>query len=316
MIYTLRHLTAYRYRRPVRFARCSMRLRPRDGEGQIVLESRVTISPEPRTRTVRRDAFGIETVSITLDAPHTEFRVEALSRVDVARPPLPEPESGPSWEAVRAAALAERSLGPDAPAHFLFPSARVPLVPAVTEYARASFPPGRSAYGGAVELMHRIGADFRFDAKATTVSTPLAESFALRAGVCQDFAHIMIAGLRGLGLPAAYMGGYLRTTPPPGRPRLRGADASHAWVALWCDGVWHGLDPTNGVGVRDHHIVVARGRDYGDVSPIDGIVTASGPQKLRVEVDVVPEDEPMPEEGPLPQEVELEAEVAEEAFVA
>jgi transglutaminase-like putative cysteine protease len=150
--------------------------------------------------------------------------------------------------------------------------------------------------------MHRIRDDFRFDAKATTVSTPLAEAFALRAGVCQDFAHVMIAGLRGLGLPAAYVSGYLRTRPPPGRPRLRGADASHAWVALWCgadhgagegigEGGWIGLDPTNACVVRDDHIVVARGRDYGDVAPIDGIVASAGAQKLTVEVDVIPEDE-------------------------
>ncbi|WP_336490956.1 transglutaminase family protein [Methylobacterium nigriterrae] len=291
MIYALRHLTAYRYARPVRFARCSLRLRPRDGEGQSVLESRVAITPAPRTRVRRDDYFGIETVSITIDAPHTEFRVEALSRIRVERPPLPPAESGRPWERVRDEAVARRDLGPEATAHFLFPSARVPLVPAITDYARASFAPGRSASGAAFDLMRRIRADFRFDSEATTVATPVSEAFALRAGVCQDFAHVMIAGLRGLGLPAAYVSGYLRTAPPPGRPRLRGADASHAWVAVWCGEGWIGLDPTNGVGVRDDHIVVARGRDYGDVSPIDGIVTASGPQRLRVEVDVVPEDE-------------------------
>ncbi|KAB1073264.1 transglutaminase family protein [Methylobacterium planeticum] len=291
MIYTLRHLTAYRYGRPARFARCSLRLRPRDGEGQTVLASRVEITPAPRTEVRRQDYFGIETTAITIDTPHTAFRVEALSRIEVARPPLPDPEAGRPWESVRDAAAASRDLGPDSPVHFLFPSQRVPLVAAVTDYARASVLPGRSAYGLAHDLMRRIRDDFRFDAKATTVSTPLAEAFALRAGVCQDFTHVMIAGLRGLGLPAAYVSGYLRTIPPPGRPRLRGADASHAWVSVWCGDRWIGLDPTNGVGVRDDHIVVARGRDYGDVSPIDGIVSASGSQKLKVEVDVVPEHE-------------------------
>ena len=291
MIYTLRHRTAYRYGRPVRFARCSLRLKPQTGEGQTVLSSTVTVTPSPASAVTRRDYFGIETLGLTLDAPHTEFSVEALSRVEVARPPPPPPESGPDWEAVRAAVVAGRALGPDAPVHFLFPSARVPLVPEIADYARASFPPGRSAYGGALDLMHRIRADFRFDARATTVHTPVSEAFALRAGVCQDFAHVMIAGLRGLGLPAAYVSGYLRTTPPPGRPRLRGADASHAWVAVWCGQGWMGLDPTNAAPVQDDHIVVARGRDYGDVAPIDGIVAGSGPQRLRVEVDVIPEDE-------------------------
>ncbi|KQQ13117.1 transglutaminase [Methylobacterium sp. Leaf123] len=298
MIYSLRHLTTYRYARAVRFARCNLRLRPRDGEGQRVLESALHVTPTPTSRLERRDFFGLETLTLTLDESHREFTVEAVSRVAVERPAPPPPEAGLPWEAVRAAALALPSLGPDGPAHFQFRSQRVPLEPAVTNYARASFPPGRSAYGGAVELMNRIREDFRFDAKATTVSTPLAEAFALKAGVCQDFTHVMIAGLRGLGLPAAYVSGYLRTRPPAGRPRLRGADASHAWVALWCgpetgagaDG-WIGLDPTNACVVRDDHIVVARGRDYADVAPIDGMVASAGEQKLTVEVDVIPEDE-------------------------
>jgi transglutaminase-like putative cysteine protease len=306
VIYTLRHLTRYRYGKPVRFARCALRLRPRDGDGQRVIESALTISPTPRTRVVRCDYFGLETEAVTIDAVHSELRVEALSRVAVERPPLPAPESGPSWEEVRRAALASRCLGPDAPIHYLFPSVRVPLVPAVTDYARASFAPGRSAYGAAFDLMRRIRADFTFDSKATTVHTPLAEAFALRAGVCQDFAHIMIAALRGLGMPAAYVSGYLRTIPPVGRPRLRGADASHAWVSVWCGEGWIGLDPTNGIGVRDDHILVARGRDYTDVCPIDGIVSSSGSQKLRVEVDVIPDGEEMPREAGETAEAERE----------
>jgi transglutaminase-like putative cysteine protease len=301
VIYSLRHLTTYRYERTVRFARCNLRLRPRDGEGQRVLESGLTVTPEPTRRLERRDFFGLDTLTVTLDEPHRAFAVEAVSRVAVERPAPPPSESGLAWERVREAALVLPSLGPDGPAHFQFPSQRVPMVPEVTDYARKSFSPGRGALGGAVELMHRIREDFRFDAKATTVSTPLAEAFALKAGVCQDFAHVMIAGLRGLGLPAAYVSGYLRTRPPPGRPRLRGADASHAWVALWCgpeagrgdgaEGGWIGLDPTNACIVRDNHIVVARARDYADVAPIDGIVASAGAQKLTVEVDVIPEDE-------------------------
>lgn len=295
MIYTLRHLTTYRYARPVHFARCGLRLRPAEGEGQTVLESTLTISPEPRRRAVRRDFFGLDVISVIIDTPHTELRVEALSRVRVERPPVPAPETGPSWERVRDEALASRALAPDAPVHFMFPSPRVSLVPDVTDYARSSFPSGRSALGGAHDLMQRIRRDFRFDAKATSVRTPLEEAFTLRAGVCQDFAHIMIAGLRGLGIPSAYVSGYLRTIPPVGQPRLRGADASHAWVSVWCGDGWIGLDPTNGIVMCDDHIVVARGRDYTDVSPIDGIVSSSGAQKLKVEVDVVPDGEPMPE---------------------
>ena len=296
MIYTLRHRTTYRYARTVRFARCNLRLRPREGGGQHVIEDSVAVSPLPKARTVRRDFFGLDTLNVLIDTPHKEFSVEAFSRVAVERPGLPEPEAGPAWETVRDRALADPNLGAAGPAHFLFPSPRVSLLPAVTDYARASFWPGRSVLAGALDLTRRIRADFRFDAKATSVGTPLAEAFALKAGVCQDFAHVMVAGLRGLGLPAAYVSGYLRTRPPPGQPRLRGADASHAWVGLWCgqdvcDDGWIGLDPTNGVGVRDDHIEVARGRDYDDVAPIDGIVSSSGAQKLKVEVDVIPDDE-------------------------
>ena len=291
MIYTLRHRTTYRYGRAVSFARCSLRLKPADGDGQSVLASAVTIDPSPTRAVTRRDYFGIESVAISLEAPHTSFSVEALSTVRVERLTPPEPEEGMAWEGVRDRAVAARDIAGRAPVHFLFPSDRAPILRAITDYARPSFTPGRSAYGAAHDLMLRIRADFRFDAKATNVHTPVAEAFAGRAGVCQDFAHVMIAALRGMGLPAAYVSGYLRTVPPPGRPRLRGADASHAWVAVWCGQTWLGLDPTNACAVQDDHIVVARGRDYNDVAPIDGIVSGSGRQRLKVEVDVIPETE-------------------------
>ena len=142
----------------------------------------------------------------------------------------------------------------------------------------------------ASDLMRRLNQDFAYDSKATEISTPLGDVFAKRRGVCQDFAHIMISGLRGLGLPAAYVSGYLRTTPLPGKPRLQGADATHAWVSVWCgaDIGWIGLDPTNDLMVGSDHVVLAVGRDYTDVSPVDGIIVGSRKQKLTVEVDVVP----------------------------
>jgi transglutaminase-like putative cysteine protease len=137
--------------------------------------------------------------------------------------------------------------------------------------------------------MHRIRTDFKYDPKATVISTPLDEVFEKRHGVCQDFAHVMIAGLRGLGLPAAYVSGYLRTIPPPGNARLQGADATHAWVSLWCGAQigWIGLDPTNDILVENDHIVLAVGRDFSDVSPVDGIIVGSRKQKLSVAVDVL-----------------------------
>lgn len=291
MIYLLRHVTAYAYRNPVTQARCLLRLTPAEGDGQRVLSHRIGVDPLPHRRESGRDFFGNATLALTVETPHRAFRIEALSRVEVERMQLPDLASGLSWEEVRERALAVPSLGPDAPVHFTSPSRRVPVVTEVTDYARASFPPGGGAYAGAVDLMRRIRADFAFDATATEVATPLADAFAHRRGVCQDFAHIMIAGLRGLGLPAAYVSGYLRTRPPPGMARLEGADASHAWVSVWCGDGWHGLDPTNAIGVEDDHVVVARGRDYADVAPVAGIIAGSGAQTLQVAVDVVPEDE-------------------------
>jgi transglutaminase-like putative cysteine protease len=159
----------------------------------------------------------------------------------------------------------------------------------VTAFAAASFPPDIGVLVGAVDLMHRIRGGFKYDPKATVISTPLREVFEKRHGVCQDFAHVMIAGLRGLGLPAAYVSGYLRTIPPPGKPRLQGADATHAWVSLWCgrEVGWIGFDPTNDLLVENDHIILGVGRDFSDVSPVDGIIVGSRKQKLNVAVDVI-----------------------------
>jgi transglutaminase-like putative cysteine protease len=171
----------------------------------------------------------------------------------------------------------------------VFASSLVPVQPAVTAYAAASFPPDMGVLVGAVDFMHRIRSEFRYDPKATVISTPLDEVFEKRHGVCQDFAHVMIAGLRGLGLPAAYVSGYLRTIPPEGQPRLQGADATHAWVSLWCGPKqgWIGFDPTNDLLVENDHIILGVGRDFSDVSPVDGIIVGSRKQKLSVAVDVV-----------------------------
>jgi len=175
------------------------------------------------------------------------------------------------------------------PRRYVFASPLVPVLEPVTGYAALSFAAGCGIIAGAVDLMHRIRTDFKYDPKATVISTPLNEVFEKRHGVCQDFAHVMIAGLRGLELPAAYVSGYLRTFPPPGKPRLQGADATHAWVSLWCgEGIgWVGFDPTNDLLVENDHIVLAVGRDFSDVSPVDGIIVGSRKQKLAVAVDVL-----------------------------
>ena len=293
MIYGVRHRTTYSYEGMVTFARCVLRLTPRSSATQTVLASAIAITPEPSQSLERTGPFGEQTLTVVIDRPHDELIIEARSQVDVHAQPLGDPADSPAWEAVKAASLETSAIGADSPAAFLYPTRRTPILPEITDYARQSFPPGRPIVEAAVELMTRMHADFTYDAEATTVRTPPAEAFAARRGVCQDFAHIMICGLRGLGLPAAYVSGYLRTLPPPGGVRLEGADATHAWVSAWCgeERGWIGFDPTNALLVQNSHIVLAVGRDYADVAPIDGIMLAPGEQALKVEVDVIPQDE-------------------------
>ncbi|MBA4034487.1 MAG: transglutaminase [Bradyrhizobium sp.] len=289
MIYDIRHVTSYSYESPVSFARCSLRLEPLSGDGQQLISHTVDIRPRPASRTVRRDFFGTHTESIVIEAAHRSLRIDSRSRVSVARRALARNAPSPSWETVRDVAFEATSLGPSSPVGYVFSSSLAPVLSPVTAYAASSFPPGGGIVAGAAELMHRIRHDFRYDPKATVISTPLGEVFEKRHGVCQDFAHVMIAGLRGLGLPAAYVSGYLRTIPPPGQPRLQGADATHAWVSVWCgeDIGWIGFDPTNDLLVENDHIILAVGRDFSDVSPVDGIIVGSRKQKLNVAVDVL-----------------------------
>jgi len=289
VIYDIRHVTTYGYDTPVSFARCSLRLEPKSGGGQELISHSVEIRPMPAERTSRRDFFGTLTESVVIETQHRSLRIASRSRVNVDRRAPARTMSSPAWESVRDVAFAARSLRADSPVGFVFASALVPVLPPVTAYAVESFSPGTGVLVGAVDLMHRIRNGFRYDSKATVISTPLQEVFDNRRGVCQDFAHVMIAGLRGLGLPAAYVSGYLRTIPPPGKPRLQGADATHAWVSLWCGEElgWIGFDPTNDLLVENDHIVLGVGRDFSDVSPVDGIIVGSRRQKLGVAVDVV-----------------------------
>jgi transglutaminase-like putative cysteine protease len=289
VIYDIRHVTTYAYESPVSFARCSLRLEPRGGDGQQLVSHSVDIKPRPADRTVRRDFFETHTESIVIEAAHRHLRIDSRSRVEVARVTPGRTAPSPAWEIVRDLAFEAMSLGPASPIGYVFASALVPVQAPVTAYAAASFPQGMGVLVGAVDLMHRIRSEFKYDPKATVISTPLDEVFEKRHGVCQDFAHVMIAGLRGLGLPAAYVSGYLRTIPPEGKPRLQGADATHAWVSLWCGPElgWIGFDPTNDLLVENDHIILAVGRDFSDVSPVDGIIVGSRKQKLSVAVDVM-----------------------------
>ncbi|MCC8936449.1 hypothetical protein CI1B_07270 [Bradyrhizobium ivorense] len=289
MIYDVRHVTTYSYETPVSFARCSLRLEPMSGDGQRLISHSVDIRPRPAERTVRRDFFGTLTESVLIETAHRSLRIDSRSRVSVERLAPARDAASPPWERVREAAFAASSLKAASPVGYVFASALVPVLRPVTEYAFASFPPDRGILAGAADLMRRIRSEFKYDPKATVISTPLRDVFEKRRGVCQDFAHVMIAGLRGLGLPAAYVSGYLRTVPPPGQPRLQGADATHAWVSVWCGSElgWIGFDPTNDLMVGGDHVVLAIGRDFADVSPVDGVIVGARKQKLNVAVDVL-----------------------------
>jgi transglutaminase-like putative cysteine protease len=290
LIYDLRHLTTYTYEKAVTFARCALRLAPHDGDDQEVTNYRLAITPEPTQMQQHIGAFGERVVTATIETPHKELKILAESQVSVNRAALARPLGRVSWEAVRDDAFNAYSLDLASPAHFLYPTEMTAIHSAITDYAAKSFAPGRPVVEAAYDLACRIKADFAYDPKSTEVSTPAIEAFTARHGVCQDFAQIMISGLKGLGLPAAYVSGYLRTIPAPGRPRLEGADATHAWTNLWCGGAqgWIGFDPTNALVVADDHIVLAVGRDYADVAPIGGVVLGPGKQTIEVGVDVIP----------------------------
>jgi transglutaminase-like putative cysteine protease len=255
-----------------------------------VLSSELGITPVPAQTIERMCFFGNRLTFLAIETAHRRLIVEANTSVEIDRSEPWDQSETPAFEMVREEAFASASFDRDSPAHFLHPSRLAPRFEPASDYARESFPAGRPVLEGAKELMRRIKADFKYDTKATVVSTPLSEAFGKRRGVCQDFAHIMIAGLRGIGLPAAYISGYIRTIPPAGKERLEGADAMHAWVSLWCGEArgWAGLDPTNAMMIGNDHIVLAKGRDYADISPVAGIILGSREQDVDVKVDVVP----------------------------
>ncbi len=289
MIYDVRQTTTYAYASPAAHAQHVLRLVPIARERQRVTAAVLDIDPPPVRRREGRDFFENRTTMVEIDAPHKTLAVKLAARIAVDAVAPADFDETPSWESVRAQTLASLDLGPHSPVHFIYPSRQVSLDPEIRDYVQVSFPPGRPILAGAAEVMRRIKNDFTYELGATTVTTTPSMSFSLRRGVCQDFAHIMISGLRGLGLPAAYVSGYLRTVPRSGAARLEGADAMHAWVMAWCGGAgWWGLDPTNALIASDDHVVLAVGRDYADVAPIGGIVLGSGQQRLATAVDVIP----------------------------
>jgi transglutaminase-like putative cysteine protease len=290
MIYDIKQTTICHYASPAAHARHVLRLTPVHRSAQRVQVASLHILPEPSRRHDGEDFFGNRLTRIELEEPHNTLTVKVSARVALDDAPAPAPLETPPWETVREELFVTADIGPTSPAHFLFPSRLVSLDPEIRDYARESFTPDRPILDGGIDLMRRINHDLAYEIGATTVTTTPPMSFALRRGVCQDFAHIMISGLRGIGLAAAYVSGYLRTVPPPGAARLQGIDAMHAWAMMWCGTQmgWIGLDPTNNVITSDQHVVLAVGRDYTDVAPIDGVIVASGEQRVEVSVNVKP----------------------------
>ncbi len=289
MKYRITHRTTYTYDYPVSVGNHVACLHPRSFAGNSLLATQLTVSPTPSDLTHRHDYFGNTLSFFTVQQPHTELTVEARSEVAVDAGLRGESLSTPPWEAAAASlAAAQTREGLDA-YQYQFDSPRIQVRPEYAAYARESFLPHRPMREALLHLTQRIYRDFTFDSTVTTVRTPTEEVFKKRRGVCQDFAHMQIACLRSIGVAARYVSGYLRTYPPPGRPRLIGADASHAWLSAYCPGTgWLDMDPTNNVAPTDGHVTLAWGRDYGDVSPLRGLILGGGDHKLKVGVDMEP----------------------------
>jgi len=282
--YRVRHATSYRYAETVDLACHLLHLSPRALPEQRVLAAHITAAPEPSRVVTREDYFGNTVGWLFLDRPHAQFAVTLAAEVEVAPAPAPPAAATPPWETVVATAMRSEA------AEFAFASPMAPAEAAAGSYAAASFPPGRPVLAGLLDLTRRIHQDFAYRPGATSVATPVARVLSERAGVCQDFAHLMIAALRAFGLPARYVSGYVRTRPPPGGAARRGADASHAWVGCWlgAEHGWIGLDPTNDLVVQDEHVVLGWGRDFGDVSPLRGIILGGGTHGVSVAVELEP----------------------------
>ena len=297
--YRVIHDTHYQYDAPVALSRQLLHLTPRELPRQQCLEHRRQVTPSPSFQLENADAFGNPTTMMAFEAPHDELWVRTESIVDVFAPQPATFACTPTWESVRNR-MQYHAGEPHSPVtlaalqyRFGSPYGRIKRRFAI--YAADCFPPGRLLLDGVMALNGKIHRDFKFDQEATTVATPVSDVLTRRRGVCQDFAHVMVSCLRSIGLAARYVSGYILTTPPPGKPRLIGADASHAWVSVWCPGEdedrWLDADPTNNLLPGSQHVTLAWGRDFGDVSPLRGVILGGGEQELKVSVTMLPLDE-------------------------
>lgn len=289
MRYRIRHVTEYRYDEAVPLCHNVVHLRPRDTDRQSCLTTALTVSPEPAARRDRVDFFGNHVTWLSLQEPHERLRVEARSDVTVRPADPADPGPAPAWEAAVGHVRDGRDPASLDARQYTFDSPYVPRSAELADFARASFSPGRSLWDAARELNRRIYAEFRFDAGSTAVGTPVADVLRHRRGVCQDFAHLMVGSLRSIGVAARYVSGYLVTRPPAGQARLVGADASHAWAAVFFPGAgWVDFDPTNGCLPSAEHVTVGWARDYDDLAPVRGVIVGGHGHAMSVAVDVEP----------------------------
>jgi len=289
MTYKIRHRTTYSYAYPVSVGNHVACLKPRSLPYNRVVSSTLCVEPKPLTLTERADYFGNTLYFFTVGEPHRELIVEATSEVVRSIGEARGTSSSLPWEASTSSLAQDHSAEGLEAYQYQFESPRIRIRPEFAAYALKSFTPGRPMREALMDLTSRIHREFRFDSKVTTVRTTIEEVFKKRRGVCQDFAHVQIACLRSINVAARYVSGYLRTYPPPGKPRLIGADASHAWVSAYSrDLGWLDVDPTNDVAPTDGHVTLAWGRDYGDVSPLRGLIVGGAAHSLKVEVDMEP----------------------------
>jgi transglutaminase-like putative cysteine protease len=286
--YRVTHNTVYSYNRPVSLCHNLAHLKPRDYSRQHCLSSELQVTPSPTVADDQVDYFGNAATFFTVQEPHQKLTIRSVSLVEVSPFTLPDPAGTPARDSVRRHLEISRDAESVEAYQYVFDSPYIRCSPELAEYARPSFPVRRPLLEAVLDLTRRIHADFRYDTWATTVATPILEVLEIRRGVCQDFAHLQIGCLRSCGLAARYVSGYLLTYPAAGQERLQGADASHAWVSVYCPGFgWIDMDPTNNLAPSDEHIVLAWGRDYDDVSPVKGVNLGGGRHWVSVGVDVV-----------------------------
>ena len=291
MHYRIRHQTVYEYETTASVSHNVLYLHPLETATQQVHRHRITIHPAPKSRAKRRDALGNRYEVIAVEIPHRTLKIVSDSEVTVSAPLEVDADATPPWEAVQAMARTPTNLAALEASAFSFESPLVPYWDPLGEFARSCFRSNVPVLRGARDLMSLVYREFIYDPTSTTVTTAVPAVFEQRRGVCQDFAHVMLSALRTIGLPGRYVSGYLETLPPPGKPRLIGVDASHAWVSVFTGEAtgWVDLDPTNNLCPSTRHVTLATGRDYQDVTPVRGVVLGGGAHTLTVSVDVTPE---------------------------